>query len=378
MKKAGLLVAVFALICSTGFVQAGEDSNLIPNRLSFARVGEWAQYQLPDGYTQRLTVAKRFGEGPDAMVTILVENIYDGKVVTAQEITEMAGEPFTSPRVPATKGVLVAIKNDTVPFKGKDVPVSVVEINKNLGTEDAEVIEYHTHSEVPVFGIFKKIENGEVVWKLDDFGQGDGSFHRSPEVEKAMKEAHETKIKAAATADKSISEIKQKAEEALKKAEGTNKTLTDQAKSAASAASAALGAAAGAVSGTAGKAVDAVSDSAGKAVDAVSDTAGKAVDATADATEKAVDKAVEAIKGAAGTATDTVGGLIDRAKDAISDTAKAAGKVIGDATDKVTKEVKSEVKAVGEALSKTEDEAKTTAREEAEALDKAVQKIKTM
>lgn len=376
MKKAGLFIAAIALFGAIGSAWAG-DSNLIPNRLSYAKVGEWAQYELPDGYTQRLTVAKRYGEGPDALVTILVENIYDGKVVTAQEITEMAGDPFASPRVPTTKGVLVAVRNEVVPFKGKSVPVSVVEVNKHLGTEDQEVTEYHTNSEVPVFGIFKKIENGETVWKLDDFGQGDGTFTRSPEVDKALKDAYEARLKeeeesigakigkavgaAAKVGTDAANEIKQIAEDALKKA-----GIAVSAPAAATSGST--------VAPTGPAAV--VGDATRKTEDALRKT-GAALTAEAELEASAIDKAVGAIKGAAGATTSTVGGLLEQAKDAISDSTKAAGKALGSAAGKVSDEVKAETKAIGDALGKTESAAEKQAAETDRAIEKALQSIKS-
>lgn len=167
--------ALFTLVfCSflLGGAAAAQDGDLLPNRLSCAQVGEWASYMLPGGYVQKLTVTERTSQDEDAMVTIKVENIYDGKVVDTKEITQEAGPVFAAPTPPNTPGVTIAVRNDIDKLKGRDVVAGVVEISKFFGPDDEDntSTEWWTTCDVPVFGILKKITDDEVEWELHQFG----------------------------------------------------------------------------------------------------------------------------------------------------------------------------------------------------------------
>ncbi|MCC8109318.1 MAG: hypothetical protein LIQ30_09815 [Planctomycetes bacterium] len=166
MKRISLMM-VFAVLAAASVATAADT---VPNRLSYAKVGEWASYKLPSGYIQKLTVVDRSGDGPEAMVDVLVENIYDGEVIEAKRISHEAGEPMTSPETSATPGVLVAIRHDTAAVNGRTVPVTIVEVLKNAAEEDRSSTEWWASGDVPVFGIVKKVEDGETVWELDGFG----------------------------------------------------------------------------------------------------------------------------------------------------------------------------------------------------------------
>lgn len=170
MKKARFILALCVVAGVAATALAQEDANLIPNRLSFAKVGEWASYSLPNGYIQKLTVVKRFGEGPLALVTVQVDNIYGGKVVDSKQITQEAGDPFTSPGTPPDDGVIVSVRNDLITLKGRQEVAGVVEITKDMGTEDQSLVEWWTNAEIPVFGIFKKVDDGAIAWQLADWG----------------------------------------------------------------------------------------------------------------------------------------------------------------------------------------------------------------
>ncbi len=167
MKRISLVMAFTVLIAASLATAA----DTVPNRLSYAKVGEWASYKLPDGYIQKLTVVDRSGDGPEAMVDILVENIYDGEVIEAKRISHEAGEPTTSPDTSAAPGVLVAIRHETAAINGRTVPVSVVEVLKNAAEDDRSSTEWWTSGEVPVFGIVKKVVDGQTEWELDGFGE---------------------------------------------------------------------------------------------------------------------------------------------------------------------------------------------------------------
>lgn len=176
MKKTGIFLSLALALCLGGIAAAadGYDPDLVPNRLSYAKVGEWVDYSLPNGYTQKLTVTKRtdadaYGTG---MVTVRVENIYEGEVTESKEITQEAGEPYSAPQVPSTPGVTVALRQEIGDMKGRPVAVSVVEINTYSDDPDeTKSVEYWITPDVPVFGILKKVENGETEWELADWGE---------------------------------------------------------------------------------------------------------------------------------------------------------------------------------------------------------------
>lgn len=173
MKKTGVILAFALAVVACGSAWAADDYNpdLVPNRLSFAKVGEWASYSLPSGYVQKLTVTKREGTDDQAMVSIRVDNIWEGEVVDTREISEVAGDPFTAPRVPYEMGVTVALRQQADTLNGSPVAVSVVEINTYSDDPDeVSSVEYWITSDIPVFGILKKVEDGEVEWELADYG----------------------------------------------------------------------------------------------------------------------------------------------------------------------------------------------------------------
>ena len=169
MRKVLLTLAALALTACCSQAVAGETG--VPNRLAVAKVGEWASYNVPNGYIQKLTVVKREGEGSEALVTVRVDNIYDGQLVNSTEFTRDAGEPFEQPRVEMGPGVKVDIDTERKTVKGKSIEVTVVEIEYDYDDDEDEDIEWHVSAEIPVFGILKRVENDETVFELVDFGE---------------------------------------------------------------------------------------------------------------------------------------------------------------------------------------------------------------
>ena len=173
MKRMGTIAALVmaVAICGVVWAEDGYNPDLLPNRLSFAKVGEWVSYALPDGYVQKLSVIRRAGDSDEGTVTVRVENLWKGEVVDSREITEVAGESFTAPRVPNEPGVTVALRQEAATLRGSPVAVSVVEINTYSDDPDeVKAVEYWITSDIPVFGILKKVEDGEVEWELADYG----------------------------------------------------------------------------------------------------------------------------------------------------------------------------------------------------------------
>lgn len=169
MKKTRLFLAVCGVLGLTAAAMA-QDGVLVPNRLAEAKVGEWASYRLPNDYTQKLTVTKRLGEGPDALVTVKIENIHGGEVVNAHEITQEAGEPMNPPRIPEQKGVTVSVRQDNAAVKGETIAATVVNVDRYLGDEDDTKVEWWVAKEIPVFGIVKRVVDGETIFEIADWG----------------------------------------------------------------------------------------------------------------------------------------------------------------------------------------------------------------
>lgn len=171
MNKSRMIALALALVLSATALWAGEAG--VPNRLATAKVGEWATYSVPNGYQQKLTVIKREGDGPEAQVTVRVDNIYDGQLVNSTEFVRDAGAPMEPPRVDYEPGVSVEIKRRSVTVKGRSMEATVVEVEYDYDDEDIddEEVEWYVSAEVPVFGIIRKIEDDKTVFELVDFGE---------------------------------------------------------------------------------------------------------------------------------------------------------------------------------------------------------------
>lgn len=338
--KMARFIAALCVVAGLAAAVPAEDINLIPNRLSFAKVGEWASYKLPSGYIQKLTVSKRSGEGSDALVTVLVENIYDGNLVEAKEITENAGDAFTSPRVPTDPGVFVAVRNETVSYKGKNYVVSIVEFNRDLGTEDQDVTEWWSNSEIPVFGIVKKVENGEIAWELSDWGYSDGRAKKIVYEDGQFKVVNAEPV----AADKAAGAGESIAEKAAKAA----KSVGNAAVKAKDAVAEKASVAAGAVADKSSDAVKATGEALGRAGHAVAEKTANARATVGEAAADARDAAKETAVGAARVAEDAFDGAksaAGRAAGVVADKASDAGEAIGNAYDSAKARITSDSKA---------------------------------
>lgn len=170
MNKARIGALLAALLLTTA-VWAGETG--IPNRLATAKIGEWATYRLPNGYLQKLTVIKRDGEGPEAMVTVRVENIYDNEVVNTIEFARDAGNPMEPPRVEDDPAVSWEITTRNVTVNGKAIVATVVEIEYEYDDDDIddEEVEWYMSADIPVFGLIKKVDDDDVTFELVEYGE---------------------------------------------------------------------------------------------------------------------------------------------------------------------------------------------------------------
>lgn len=170
MRKTLILMAA---VLAMGAAAMAADV-LVPNRLATAKVGEWASYKVPNGYTQKLTVIKREGEGSSALVTVRVDNIYEGELVESTEFTRDAGEPMEPPRVPDEPGIEVEITTRTATIKGKSVSAVVVEIEYDddyFDDDDIEDVEWWVSADIPVFGIIRQEVDDDVMFEIIDFGE---------------------------------------------------------------------------------------------------------------------------------------------------------------------------------------------------------------
>lgn len=169
MNKARLFLAVAAMaLAGIGTATALE---AVPNRLATAKVGEWASFRMPNGYTQKQTVTAREGEGPEAMVTVRIEDIYENEVVNTREISTPAGEPMAVPQIPDDPALSVDIDRKTAVVKGRSIAATVIEIEKDYEDDDDEESEWWISAEIPVFGLIKKVVDDEVEFEIIDFGE---------------------------------------------------------------------------------------------------------------------------------------------------------------------------------------------------------------
>lgn len=164
MKKANIFAAM-ALTLGMGAAAAGE---LVPNSLSDAKVGEWALYVVPNDYQQRLSVIERDKDGEDATVTVQVDNILDGEVVSTGYYSDTAGKPMTEPEPPG-EGRVTKVLRDTFTLDGRQYAVSVVRVESD-DPEEGDT-DWWVSAEIPVFGLAKRVEDGETVMELVDYGK---------------------------------------------------------------------------------------------------------------------------------------------------------------------------------------------------------------
>lgn len=159
---------VAAILCFSVVVAADFE---IPNRISVAKVGEWATYTMPNDYVQKQTVVSRTGNGQDDTVVVKIENIYQGQVITTAEVVEPAGKPLREVNRPeAGSGIEVDVKNTTMHVKGKSIPVTVIEVEYDEDDDDDYEVKWYLSAEVPVFGIVRQETDGDVEYELLDFG----------------------------------------------------------------------------------------------------------------------------------------------------------------------------------------------------------------
>ncbi len=163
MKR--LAFCLMALIWCGLTAYAGEvEVEGLPNSLADVEPGEWASYAVPNGYIQKHTVTKVEGSGPDALVVVRVENIYEDEVVNVVEVEYKAGEVDNPLDIPDQPGVSLNLRRDNIPFKGTRLPVVIMTINAN-----GENSEWYLSPEVSVYGLVRQITDGKVVFDLLDY-----------------------------------------------------------------------------------------------------------------------------------------------------------------------------------------------------------------
>lgn len=159
---------VFLAIVGIGLFGVGAaGETLVPNRLAVAAIGEWVSFELPDGYVQKHTVVKREGEGPGALVTIRVDNIYDDEIVDSNYITETAGEPLAELPHPEREDITLSSAPETFGLKGKQYPGTAITVKR-----DGKTIQvWYVSSDLPVYGLGKRVDaEGADDFEIADFG----------------------------------------------------------------------------------------------------------------------------------------------------------------------------------------------------------------
>lgn len=161
-KTVMLMFAAVAFTCSAALA---DDDQMVPNRLATAEVGEWATYQLQNGYIQKHTVTKRDGDGPVAMVTVQVENFYDDELVDSREITQEAGESMHVAVAPPGGEVDVSIATTTI--LGRSMQVWTIEIDYD--DKDDKDVKWYVSPDVSVFGLIKQESDRGQDYVLVDY-----------------------------------------------------------------------------------------------------------------------------------------------------------------------------------------------------------------
>lgn len=143
-------------------LSAGEEI-FLPNGLATAKVGDWALYQIPDGYMQRLSIAKRTGEGIDAEVTVRIESILNDKTVEFIERVQPAGEPMAPMPEPDDASVRLDLTRETMHMNGKDLTGYSV----NVMRDDTWLQTWYISPMVPIYGLVKcETDDGRGDFKL--------------------------------------------------------------------------------------------------------------------------------------------------------------------------------------------------------------------
>lgn len=149
-----------------GVTMSAEGRN-VPNRMAVSEVGEWVSFNLPDGYVQKHMVVKRDGTGPEAQVTIRVDNIYDSEVVDSKYITEPAGELMTEVTPPEDAAVEITCRPDAFTLKGKEYDGVAIDVTKDGKPYQV----WYVSSDIPVYGLGKRTTaDGTRDFEVADFG----------------------------------------------------------------------------------------------------------------------------------------------------------------------------------------------------------------
>ncbi|MCC8190687.1 MAG: hypothetical protein LIP77_08645 [Planctomycetes bacterium] len=167
------LAVLAAVLVVVGAAAAAAEIRL-PSRIATATVGEWASYRLPDGYIQKQTVIERDGTGPEAVVTVRIENIFDGEVIETKEISREAGEPEYVHQLSGDPAVTVDVSTREEVVHGQTLTATIIDVNKEYDDDDDlenEVSEWVLSAEIPVFGMIRKVTNGQTEFELIEYGE---------------------------------------------------------------------------------------------------------------------------------------------------------------------------------------------------------------
>lgn len=120
---------------------------------------------FPAGTPRNKTVIGRDGNGPTATVRIKLDNIYNGKVVNSQELSEVAGDPMGS-MPEAESGTTQRIVNENMTVKGAPVQVTTIITKDKDGSEST----WSVSAAVPVYGLVRQTADGKTEIQLQDYG----------------------------------------------------------------------------------------------------------------------------------------------------------------------------------------------------------------
>lgn len=166
MKRFAFAAAAALLFSLTTPASSAGEEIMLPNGLADAKVGDWALYRIPDGYTQKINVVKREGQGPEAEVTVRVESILDGKVVEVVESVLEAGEKMEPLAAPDDNDLQLKLAPETIKVNGKELKGYSVTVTRG----DAWVHTWYISPSVAVYGLIKRnTQDGKGDFELLDF-----------------------------------------------------------------------------------------------------------------------------------------------------------------------------------------------------------------
>lgn len=156
----------------------------VPNPLGDSVLGDWVLYQTSDDGHQRqkMTVVKIEGEDEDMKITVQFDNIVQGKLVNSGKSVHSIDDFSNEMSSDGKPGTTISLRSEEVSIKNKPVLCTVVTVEREGADAagDGEnkqpgLREWYLSEDIPVYGVVRQEEDGEVKSRLIDFGRGKGA-----------------------------------------------------------------------------------------------------------------------------------------------------------------------------------------------------------